>query len=34
MEYDFTLKFKLATDAIDVDSLVERLGERTVTTPW
>ena len=27
MEYDFTLKFKLATDELDVDSLVERLGE-------
>ena len=27
MEYDFTLKFKLATDDVDVDLLVERLGE-------
>ncbi|MGA8032052.1 MAG: DNA-binding protein [Casimicrobiaceae bacterium] len=27
MEYDFTLKFKLATDDIDADLLVERLGE-------
>ena len=27
MEYDFTLKFKLATDDADVDLLLERLGE-------
>ncbi|HEY2862899.1 MAG TPA: DNA-binding protein [Casimicrobiaceae bacterium] len=27
MEYDFTLKFKLATDDVDADLLVERLGE-------
>jgi hypothetical protein len=26
MEYDFTLKFKLAPDDADVDALVERLG--------
>ena len=27
MEYDFTLKFKLATDDVDADLLVERLGD-------
>lgn len=27
MEYDFTLKFKLDTDDVDIDELVERLGE-------
>jgi hypothetical protein len=27
MEYDFTLKFKLAADDADADELVERLGE-------
>jgi hypothetical protein len=27
MAYDFTLKFKLATDEVDADLLIERLGE-------
>lgn len=31
MEYEFTLKFKLAADTLDMDAVVERLGEHGCT---